>query len=149
MDIRTEVDRDRQKDRGTRALSCVGKLIAICSTYMKSAGRIENVEESVLKKKKFFLTFCSLSDLASVCLLKQFPLLRYGLSFELLSFKLGLMSTAAVLQQSLLYISTVLHLGLLSITWDCWALSTWVMSLECFIQGHSLTFKEKGRLLPV
>ena len=53
MDIRTEVDRDRQKDRGTRALSCVGKLIAICSTYMKSAGRIENVEESVLKKKSF------------------------------------------------------------------------------------------------
>ena len=102
-----------------------------------------------IKKKKFFLTFCSLSDLASVCLLKQFPLLRYGVSFELLSFKLGLMSTAAVLQQSLLYISTVLHLGLLSITWDCWALSTWVMSLECFIQGHSLTFKEKGRLLPV
>lgn len=148
MEIRTEVDRDRQKDRGTRALSCVSKSITICSTYMKSCRENREYRRKCIKFFFFFI-FCSLSDLTSVCLLKQFPLLRYGVSFELLSFKRGLMSTAAVLQQSLLYISTVLHLGQLSITWDCWALSTWVMSLECFIQGHSLTFKEKRRLLPV
>ncbi len=54
------------------------------------------------------------------------------------------MSTDAVLQQSL-------HLGLLSITLDCWALSTfaWVMRLECFIQGHFLTVKGEETVLPV